>query len=285
MISIIICTRNKEPGILEKTLRSIFSQKFLDLEVIVIDQNQDKKVNRLISQLKRKYSFQNLLYFKSEKIGLSRGRNLGLKKIKGNWILFFDDDAILPSNFFKKIRETLKEVKEGKIIFYGNVLNIEDGSPYIKRSIKTPQLHLWNFDSVCSIGLLFNRKVIDEVGYFDENFGIGSKFEAGEEADIIIRALKKGCKIKYLKDFVVYHPKPTPDTEKKYTYGYGLGALYKKHLFSSPKSFLVLGIKFIGEIVVRTILGISYFFINYQKAKLHINYLKGFLEGFIHYPQ
>jgi len=278
LISIIISTRNKSWETISKSMDSILSSNFKDFEIILIDQNDSEEI-RLKIKSKEKYN--NILYFKSEEVGLSRGRNFGIRKSKGDWLLFFDDDALLPEGFFEKIEEQLKQSKEK--VFYGKVLNFEDGSSYIKRRVQTPYLHLWNFDSVCSIGLLFNKKVVENVGFFDESFGAGGKFGAGEEGDYIIRALRERHKIKYLDDFVVYHPKAEPNLEKKYSYGYGLGALYKKHIFDSFGFFLVLGAKLIGEIILRIGLGILFLFIDSQKSKLHINYLKGFINGFLSY--
>lgn len=280
LASIIISTRNKSWKTVSKSLDSILSSNFKDFEIILIDQNNNKEIKLRIKSDKK---YNNILYLKSKSIGLSRGRNLGVKHSNGKWLLFFDDDAIIQENFFEKIENDLRKNKDKPIMFYGNVLNIEDKKFYIKRTIRTPFLSFFNFDTVCSIGLLFNRKVIKEIGNFDVDFGAGSKFKAGEETDLIIRALKKKYKIRYLKNFVVYHPKSEIKLLKKYSYGYGLGALYKKHIFNSFKCFLALGIKFIWEIVIRTILGIFFLCINFQKAQLHFNYLKGFVKGFMFY--
>jgi len=278
LISIIISTRNKPWKIVSKSLDSILASNFKNFEIILIDQNETQEIS---SRIKSEEKYRNIFYLKSKEVGLSKGRNLGIKYSKGKWLLFFDDDAILSKDFFEKIKAPLKENQEKEIIFYGKVLNLEDGFPYLKRSIKTSYLHLWNFDSVCSIALIFNKKAIEKIGYFDENFGVGSRFGAGEEGDIIIRALKKGVKIKYLKDFIVYHPKTKVDLKKKYLYGYGLGALYRKHIFSSFKCFLVLKVKFILEIIIRVILGIFFLFYDFQKSQLHFSYLKGFIKGFL----
>jgi len=277
LISIIISTRNKPWEIVSKSLDSILASNFKNFEIILIDQNETQEIG---SRIKSEKKYRDIFYLKSKEVGLSKGRNLGIKYSKGKWLLFFDDDAILSKDFFEKIKTHLKENQEKEIIFYGKVLNLEDGSPYLKRSIKTSYLHLWNFDSVCSIALIFNKKAIEKIGYFDESFGVGSRFGAGEEGDMIIRALKKGIKIKYLKDFIVYHPKAKIDLKKKYLYGYGLGALYRKHIFTSFKCFLVLKVKFILEIIIRTILSIFFAIVDFQKSQLHFSYLKGFIKGF-----
>jgi len=280
LVSIIVSTRNKPWETISKSLDSILSSNFKNFEIILIDQNNNEEMR---SRIKNERKYNNVLYLKSKETGLSKGRNLGIKHAKGEWLLFFDDDAILAKGFFEKIEKPLKENQKKEIVFYGEVLNLEDASSYIKRSIKTPYLHLWNFDSVCSIGLLFNKSVVKKVGYFDEEFGAGSSFGAGEEADIIIRVLKKKVKIRYLENFIVYHPKTKFDLEKKYIYGYGLGALYRKHIFSAIECFFVLGTKFICEITIRVILSIFFLSVNFHRSRLHLIYLKGFIKGYLSY--
>ena len=285
LISIDISTYDRGVEILKKTLFSIITSDIRNYEIILVDQNKNLNIQNLVKNFKRVYPTTKLLYFRTNEVGLSRGRNFSFEKSKGKWVLFFDDDAIFPKNFFRKIEKKLDLENDEPIIFYGNVLNIEDKSHYIKRRIKTPFLSIFNFDTICTINLLFNRKVIEQIGGFDINFGIGSRFGAGEEMDLIIRALEKGYKIEYLKDFIVYHPKANFNLVKKYSYGYGFGALYKKHIFDSGYYFLVLGTKFIGEIIMRVILGMIFLFVNLKKVKLHCVYLKGFIKGFFSYKK
>lgn len=282
LISIIISTRNKKVNILKETLNSILSQKYHNCEIIIIDQNTNSEIKKMLD---KEQSLSCVFYYKSKEIGLSRGRNIGFAKARGKWILFFDDDAFLQKDFFRKLNNYLEKINDENIIFYGNVLNLENSLSFIKRKINTKYLYLWNFDSICSIGIIFSRKAIDSVGLFDENFGVGSKFGAGEESDLIIRALNMGYKIKYLKNIIVYHPKAKNNLKKKYLYGYGLGAVYRKQIFSSFGCFFVLGIKFIGEISLRIILGFISLFNNFEKYKFHISYLRGFIRGFFSYKK
>ena len=280
-ISIIISTRGTVYSVLKKTIFSIIDSDLENYEIIIIDQNKSDEIKNFVLGIdKQKISVKRntLIYIKSGETGLSRGRNLGQEKATGEWILFFDDDIIIPKRFSEKFVPILKKTKE--MAFYGNVLNIENKMPYIKGAIRTKYIHLFNFDTVCSIGLIFNRKIFEIIGGFDINFGVGSKFGAGEESDIIIRILQKGLKISYLKSFNVFHRVSKINLKKKNSYGYGVGALYRKHIFDSPCCFLVLGIKFIGEIILRTLLSIIFIFIDLLKAKNHFNYLKGYIKGF-----
>ena len=42
--------------------------------------------------------------------------------------------------------------------------------------------------------------------FFDENFGIGSKYPSSEESDLIIQFFKKNKAVYYYPNIVIYHP-------------------------------------------------------------------------------
>lgn len=284
MLSIIVSTRGNRIRELKRLFLSLRKINRGDnLEFILVDQNEkNQSLKTLLDSFQKRLKLRTI-YVKDGGIGLSRGRNIGIKKAKGDWFMFLDDDAVI-DNFSQEDFLILEKNKLKKIIYYGNVLNLENRKSYIKRRILTRKVHLWNFDSICSIGLLFSRKAIEEIGFFDEDFGAGSKFGAAEESDMLIRALKKGVEINYLKNLIVLHPEAKISIEKKYSYGYGIGALYRKHIFDSFPTLLCLGFKFILEIKLRLLAAIFFFFRSKkQHAKAHLQYLKGFLKGFTSY--
>ncbi len=278
LISIVISTRGKSWEILSKTLDSIISSTFRDYEIVLVDQNNNDEIKKKISGSP---IYKDIIYIPSDEEGLSRGRNKGFRHSKGKWLIFFDDDAILPEDAFQSIAQTLTGTKDDPRIFYGNVLTLETGQPYIKRTVLTGEkVNLLSFDTVCSISLIFSRGALQSVGGFDEELGAGTKLGAGEETDIVFRAMRKGIEIRSLKDFTVYHPEAEAsiDLGKRRSYGMGLGAVYRKHIFSSPYYFIALGIKFICEMMLRVILII----INSGSPLLrgyHSAYLAGFVKG------
>lgn len=279
LISIIISTRGKPWGVLSKTLNSIFASGFRDFEVILVDQNAGSGFG---SEINSGEKYRGLIYLPSEERGLSKGRNLGIRHAAGSWLIFFDDDAILPPDTLGKAAAALQRDKESMAIFYGSVLTLETGRPYLKKAaVMGKRINLLNFDSVCSISLIFNRRVLESIGGFDEGLGAGCELGAGEETDMLLRALAKGVEIRSLKDFVVYHPaaEGSIDIRKRRSYGMGLGAVYRKHIFSSPYFFTALGIKLLSEMMLRLLLML----INSLQPSMrryHSSYLMGFLKGF-----
>lgn len=282
LLSIIISTKDKPRELLTKTLAQFLHFSVTDTEIIVVDQNIDKRMQEVAEHYTSVLKHLSLRYISSATSGLSKGRNVGLKVAQGSWLLFFDDDAVFKIDVLTLIKTRLLQDQDKQIIYYGTVLNFEDDTPYITRSrATTEQLGFFNFDTVCSIGLLFNRKVLEEIGFFAEDFGVGSLYGAGEEADLILRALSKKIPVRFLKQFIVHHPKALPNKDKAYIYGTGLGALYRKHLTTSIRKFFVLGSKFLAELMLRLGAIIVFFMIRKtDKVMYHARYLRGFIHGF-----
>lgn len=281
LISIIISTKYKPWSVISNTLNSIVSSDFKDFEIILVDQNKHGDISSKISS---DIKYKDIRCLNSTMTGLSKGRNSGITHSHGEWLLFFDDDAIMPADVLGKIAMTLNENKGIPLIFYGNVLTTDTNKPYLaKAALAGDSIGLFNFDSVCSIALIFNRKIFDDVGLFDESLGAGVEFGSGEESDVILRTLRKGFEIKRLNDFTVYHPSPAvSDLQKRISYGMGTGAIYKKHIFSSLHFFVILGPKLLVMILLRALLIISNFH-STASRNFHLYFLRGCVKGFIQY--
>ena len=161
---------------------------------------------------------------------------------------------------------------------------MEDKKPYLRRAILTKRLSVLNFDSVCSIGLLIPQKIMGKIGLFDERFGVGSHFGAGEESDIVLRLISSDIPIRFTKDFIIYHPRSLPHIQKAAQYGYGIGALYRKHICNNLLFFICLSVRLIIECGTRFFLSIFFSMKkNKVKCQFHFIYLKNFFHGFIAY--
>ena len=100
--SVIIPTYNGK-NLLRSCLNSIFNQDYSksEYEVIVIDDGSTDGTNLLIPDLKKKHF--NLRYFKIHHKGQNAARNFGLRKARGEFIAFTDDDCLVEPYWLKKI--------------------------------------------------------------------------------------------------------------------------------------------------------------------------------------
>lgn len=96
LISVIIPCYNASLYITE-TLISLLSQQDIKLEIIIVNDGSTDDTERLIQNEMRS----NIIYVKQENKGVSAARNVGFKKAKGQYVVFFDADDIMPPGFLK----------------------------------------------------------------------------------------------------------------------------------------------------------------------------------------
>lgn len=122
-ISIIVPVYNVEKYI-EQCFKSILKQTFDDYEVIVVNDgspdNSQEIIDKYVEKDKRFKSF------KKKNGGLSSARNYGVKKAKGEYLVFVDSDDDIHKDLLKKINEEIERNKVD-VIKYG--IKIIDKEP------------------------------------------------------------------------------------------------------------------------------------------------------------
>lgn len=217
-----------------RLFESLSQQSCQDFEVIVVDQNPDDRLVPIIHQYSPKTPVKHL---RSQPIGASRARNLGLSHAGGDIIFWPDDDSWLP----------------GELV--GNVVRLFDAQPSLSAAIGilvdgTGKPHQrWAPASEQQAGfmdaliraaepvLFFRREVVTALQGFDPSLGTGAQtpWGAGEGTDLCIRALKAGFDIKMEPSLTVYHANINikPDDPhaliKVRSYARGMGAVLKKN--------------------------------------------------------
>lgn len=94
IITVAVCTWNRA-DLLEKTLLKMCSMrvpKDLDWELLVIDNNSSDHTNAITNSYAEKLP---LRYIVEERQGLSNARNRAISEMRGDWILFTDDDVLV----------------------------------------------------------------------------------------------------------------------------------------------------------------------------------------------
>lgn len=110
--SVIVCTRNRFKELIRFS-NSLCQQTDLPLEYIIVDSSDSPLLNNseLNIYLKSIKSKLNVKYIHSLP-GLTKQRNIGVKKAKGDLLYFFDDDIVLTPNFLKEMNKVFVEHKE-----------------------------------------------------------------------------------------------------------------------------------------------------------------------------
>ena len=144
----------------------------------------------------------------------SLNRNNGAKKAKGEILLFLDDDAYVDKELLKKGEEFFKKYPSVNIAGGIQLTPSNDkwfaktsgyaiasffGTQEMSRRYKKGKLNFdgWNF--ITSALSFVKKKSFDEIGGFNE------KLFPGEDPEFYLRAKKKGMKIAYCPDLIIYH--------------------------------------------------------------------------------
>lgn len=97
--SVIIPVFNR-PDEVKELLISLEKQTEKNFEIIIVEDGSTEKCDNIAKKYSEKLSIQ-YFYKKNEKPAIAR--NYGAKHAKGNYLLFFDSDCIIPPDYFKII--------------------------------------------------------------------------------------------------------------------------------------------------------------------------------------
>lgn len=205
--SIIIPVFNR-PDEIDELLESLTCQTFKRFEVIVVEDGSqircDKIVEKYIHELDLTYCFK-------ENEGQGFARNHGYKKARGDYMIVFDSDCILPPDYLKTV-DTHLELEY--LDAYGGPDKAHENFSPIQKAIN------YSMTSFLTTGGIRNRKTA--IGGFSPksfNMGISREvFEAtggykipykGEDIEFSTRIRKMGFKTGLIEEAFVYHKRRT----------------------------------------------------------------------------
>lgn len=232
--SIAIPTKNRLDT-LREVIESIKNQiEPPPFELLIIDDGSDDGTPEFLKDLKLDFPF----YFESIKpSGPARARNTAIEKARGKVVLFFGDDTILHSRclYYHYIRQRENNFSTAVIgrTFWHKSLKITPFMDYINewglqfgfKLIEDPENVPFNFFYTSNISV--PSKFLKEEK-FDETF----PYAAWEDIELSYRLFKKGLRIIYDREAVVFHKHTTnikKFMERQYKSGISASIFYKKH--------------------------------------------------------
>jgi glycosyltransferase involved in cell wall biosynthesis len=94
MLFTVITPTYNRVDLIERTIKSILNQTFIDYEYIIIDDGSTDNTEELV---KRYMKYMSIRYIKKENTGSAHTRNVGVSYANGDYITFLDsDDEALP---------------------------------------------------------------------------------------------------------------------------------------------------------------------------------------------
>jgi len=193
LVSVVIPAYNAA-GSIRRALDSVFSQTYLDFEVIVV--NDDSPDTEPLESAISAYSGR-VRYLKQENRGPGGARNAGILAAFGKYVAFLDSDDIwLPDHLSQQI--TMLEGDSSLALVYADSVLMRDGKMVTTAFASEPQHPPVTFEKLlteeCTIGtsstVALRRAVID-AGLFDE------RFRCCEDFDLWLRMAFLGARINY----------------------------------------------------------------------------------------
>lgn len=106
LISVIVPVYNVKKYV-EKCLDSILRQKYKNLDIVVVDDGSDDGSSEICDNLEKKDK--RVRVFHKKNGGLSDARNFGLRKAKGDIVMFVDSDDFVNEDFVGAMLESMKK--------------------------------------------------------------------------------------------------------------------------------------------------------------------------------
>ena len=238
---------------LEECLNSIYNQSFKNYELICIDDGSSDNSYEILKKYEKIITNCKVIYQDNQ--GVANARNVGLKNVKGDYIIFIDSDDYIEYNYLEKLYNESCNTGSDVVIcnfyrYYDNyklklpvVLKKRSGiysnQDILKSLIPDNLIHsyLWN--------KLWKKELFDNIEFPDIKY---------EDISIMCNLFYKAKKISIISDTIYYYRirktsivrNYSISTQNDYVKAYGFIRLFlkEKNLYDEYKfSFSLLSIK------------------------------------------
>ncbi|GEM_PF-337739 len=231
-VSLVLATvdRVAEPMRFVESLAEQIERRF---ELVVVDQNPDNRLGPVLARARA--AGIPLQYLRQAVPNLALARNTGIEAARGEWIGFPDDDCWYEPETLSALVRASRTQAHG---YVGSWIEMDDPMRPVRRRLDSEKWARMSLrsESAPSICLFLRRSLLLELGGFDDRLGVGQWYGAGEETDVVMRALGAGARLEYAPAIVAHHNAPDalpPLTRENLRLSRrrarGGGALFAKH--------------------------------------------------------
>jgi ADP-heptose:LPS heptosyltransferase/glycosyltransferase involved in cell wall biosynthesis len=237
-ISLVVSTVNRTVE-LKRLMDSLLGQEFKDFEILVVDQNHDDRIVPVLDEYRSCLSITRIQT--PARHGISSARNDGWRRVRGEVIVFPDDDCWYPPWFLRKGLERLDTTKAALVSGrFADESGRSINGRFANRVLLISRRSVWIAQAEAAT--FYRRDLLERLGGFDEELGIGSssQWQAAEGPDFILRALNRGCACYFDPSLYGFHREydlddPTALMAKKgRMYGRGMGYVLRRHGYGVP---------------------------------------------------
>jgi GT2 family glycosyltransferase len=211
LVSVVIPNWNGRE-LLARCLPAVLSQTYTPIEVIVIDNgSRDGSADWVARNFPKIKLLRNTI-----NIGFAAGCNLGIRESRGTFVATLNNDAYASPDWLTAlVREMKKDAQIGMcaslMVLYSDPGRIDSAGIAIDRAgiawnrlggqpVSSSESEPVEIFGPCAGAALYRRKMLEEIGLFDERF-----FAYLEDVDLAWRAQIAGWRCQYVPQAVVRH--------------------------------------------------------------------------------
>lgn len=201
--SVIIPVYNR-PQEVRELLESLSVQQYKEFEAIIVEDGSSLRCEEICKEFSDRMP---VCYHYKENGGPASARNFGAEKARGEWLLFFDSDCIIPDNYFQSVGEELAE-KECQL--FGGADRSHPSFTTLQKAIDYSMTSI-----ITTGGIRGNRKSADK--FYPRTFNMGikktvfdeiggfSNMRFGEDVDFSYKVKEGGYDSRFFPNAWVYH--------------------------------------------------------------------------------
>ncbi|MBN2482448.1 MAG: glycosyltransferase [Bacteroidales bacterium] len=201
--SVVVPTFSR-PDEVKELLDSLVGQDYKEFEVIIADGSPDDTVKNVTVNYNRHLKLQHI---HEKGMGISESRNLGVQHAKGDYVVFFDSDCVIPHGYFTTVN---KHLSADPVDAYGGPDKADETFSHKQKAIS------YAMTSFYSTGGIRGRK--NHLGrYHPRSFNMGikrdvfnkvggsSNLKVSEDIDLSMRLHQEGYSIALIEEAFVFH--------------------------------------------------------------------------------
>ena len=219
-------------------------------ELIIVDNNSTDNTREVFTESSVEHP--NIRYFHEEKQGLSHARNRGLKEARGEYIVYIDDECILPPGYLALVFGIIDKIKPD--IFGGPIKAYYDferphwiKDEYFSEFLDKDSGILSPEEYVYGGNMGIKTETLNKLGGFNVNLGMkGNELAFAEEVEFQRRAVETIPNLNnyFDSDLWLYHHVRKEKVNLRWLIGFhfymgmkGLEGLNAVHKFQTLSSF------------------------------------------------
>lgn len=200
-ISVVILTKNSQKHI-EKCIRSILLQKYLDFEIIIVDAASTDNTYNIIKYYIDIPNIQLRMICVPSDTSIGKARQIGIDNSKGEIIAFVDSDVELPHNNW--LRNMSEPLSDETVAGTQTLAKYHENDPWILKRVhnsfeyKNKIIDKEHYEIIGTSHILIKKNLIYEVGGFRD-------IHSSEDLEVTKAIMDKGYNFIYLSEEKCYH--------------------------------------------------------------------------------